>query len=56
MDVLLGRAMMLSAYKHGFRYMDTHHELESNTRIRAEMELMGGEVYKRYRVFGKAIV
>ncbi len=55
-DILLGRAMMLSAHKHGFHYMDTHHELEANTRIRAEMELMGGEVYKRYRVFGKALV
>jgi GNAT superfamily N-acetyltransferase len=54
-DVLLGRAMMESAHRHGFRYMDTHHELESNTRIRAEMELMGGQVYKRYRVFGKRL-
>jgi hypothetical protein len=29
--------------------------MESNTKVRAEMEYMGGEVYKRYRVFGKSL-
>jgi GNAT superfamily N-acetyltransferase len=50
-DVLLGRAMMRSAHQAGFQYLDSHHELEDNTRIRAEMERMGGTVYKRYRIF-----
>ncbi|MEJ2215472.1 MAG: hypothetical protein P8099_02540 [Gemmatimonadota bacterium] len=50
-DVLLGRAMMRSAHQAGFQYLDSHHELEDNTRIRAEMERMGGKVYKRYRIF-----
>ncbi len=54
-DVLMGRAMMESAHRHGFEYMDTHHELESNKGIRAEMEFMGGQIYKRYRVFGKQL-
>ncbi|MEJ2679586.1 MAG: hypothetical protein P8174_10995 [Gemmatimonadota bacterium] len=54
-DVLLGRAMMRSAHRAGFRYLDSHHELEENVRIRGEMERMGGEVYKRYRIFGKPV-
>jgi hypothetical protein len=29
--------------------------MESNTKVRAEMEYMGGEVYKTYRVYGKAL-
>ncbi len=54
-DVLLGRAMVLTARRAGFTYMDSHHELECNSRMRAEMERMGGEVYKRYRVFQKPL-
>ena len=50
-DVLMGRAMIRSAQAAGFEYFDSHHELECNTRMRAEMERMGGNVYKRYRVF-----
>ena len=29
--------------------------MESNTKVRAEMEYMGGKVYKTYRVYGKAL-
>jgi hypothetical protein len=35
--------------------MDSHHELENNTRVRAEMERGGGVVYKRYRIFRKQL-
>lgn len=52
-DVLLGDAMTRSAHRAGFEYMDSHHELESNTRVRHEMERMGGREYKRFRVFAK---
>lgn len=54
-DVLLGSAMIRSAREAGFAYMDSHHELESNYRVRAEMERMGGEIYKRYRIFQKRL-
>jgi len=54
-DVLMGRAMIKSAQQAGFQYFDSHHELECNTRMRAEMERMGGSVYKRYRVFRAAV-
>jgi GNAT superfamily N-acetyltransferase len=54
-DVLLGDAMTRSAHRVGFEYMDSHHELESNVAVRREMERMGGLLYKRFRVFEKAL-
>jgi len=54
-DVLLGDAMTRSAHRAGFEYMDSHHELESNTGVRHEMERMGGREYKRFRVFEKQL-
>jgi hypothetical protein len=35
--------------------MDSHHELETNLKVRAEMERVGGEVYKRFRIFRKPL-
>jgi hypothetical protein len=35
--------------------MDSHLELESNTKVRAEMERAGGKVYKRFRIFMKQL-
>ncbi len=54
-DVLLGTAMMRSARNAGFTHMDSHHEMETNAMVRAEMERLGGEIYKRYRVFRKKL-
>ncbi len=54
-NMLLGQAMMRSAIEGGFEVMDSHHELETNTRVRAEMERGGGVIYKRYRIFQKRI-
>lgn len=54
-DALLGTAMIRSAREAGFEYMDSHHELETNTRVRAEMERNGGRVYKRFRLFQRPI-
>ncbi len=55
LDVLMGVRMILSANKAGLETMDTHHELESNVKVRAEMERMGGKLYKRYRVYQKKL-
>jgi hypothetical protein len=52
-DVLLGAAMMRSAIAAGFETMDSHHELEGNTKMRAEMERMGGQIVKRFRIYQK---
>jgi len=45
--------MIESAIAQGKTVIDSHLELEYNTKVRAEMEKMGGVVYKRFRVFGK---
>jgi hypothetical protein len=53
LDVMMGVKTLLSASEAGMEIMDTHHELEGNVKVRAEMERMGGKVYKRFRVFKK---
>lgn len=55
LDVLMGVKMIQSAQEAGFEIMDTHHEMETNVKVRAEMERMGGKVYKKYRVFHKSL-
>jgi GNAT superfamily N-acetyltransferase len=52
-DVMMGVKMMQSATALGKTTIDSHLELEENTKVRGEMEKMGGRVYKRFRVFGK---
>jgi hypothetical protein len=52
---IMGSAMLDSARKQNLEFIDSHLEMESNTKVRAEMEHMGGEVYKTYRIFGKLI-
>jgi ribosomal protein S18 acetylase RimI-like enzyme len=54
-DTIMGSAMLDSARKQGLKYVDSHLEMESNSKVRAEMEYMGGKVYKTYRVFGKSM-
>lgn len=53
LDVMMGVKMLESAIEQGKTVIDSHLELEYNTKVRAEMEKMGGLVYKRFRVFGK---
>lgn len=55
LDTIMGSAMLESARKQKMEFIDSHLEMESNAKVRAEMEYMGGEVYKRYRVFGKPL-
>ena len=55
LDVLMGVKVILSAHEAGLEVIDTHHELEENVKVRAEMERMGGKIYKRYRVFQKEL-
>ena len=53
LDVIMGYKMISSAQEAGMEFMDTHHEMETNVRVRAEMERMGGKLYKRFRVYQK---
>jgi hypothetical protein len=55
LDAVMGTRMIESAKKAGLKYIDSHLELETNVKVRAEMERMGGKVYKRYRIFQKPI-
>ncbi|HRH67749.1 MAG TPA: hypothetical protein PLU53_15740 [Bacteroidia bacterium] len=50
---ILGINLMDTARKHGLTYIDSHLILESNLKMRAELERLGGTIYKRYRVFMK---
>lgn len=54
-DTLMGVRMLEEAKKAGLKNIDSHLELENNLKMRAEMEKMGGVVYKRYRIFKKTL-
>ncbi|HDZ26613.1 MAG TPA: hypothetical protein ENH65_08935 [Candidatus Aminicenantes bacterium] len=55
LDVFMGVKTLLSAHEAGLETIDTHHELEENVKVRAEMVKMGGKLYKRFRVFQKQL-
>lgn len=55
LDVMMGIKLIVSAKRAGKTVMDSHLELENNLKVRAEMEKMGGQVYKRYRIYQKAL-
>jgi len=54
-DTIMGVTMLEEAQKAGLKYIDSHLELENNLKMRAEMEKMGGVIYKRYRIFQKTL-
>ncbi len=56
LDSLMAISMIKSAKKLGLTYADSHHELETNTRVQAEMKRMGGYIYKRHRVYKKELI
>ena len=56
LDAVMGSRMIKSAHEAGLKTIDSHLELENNLKVRAEMERMGGVVYKRYRIFQKPIL
>jgi len=53
LDAVMGVKMLESAKAQGKTVLDSHLILEHNSKSRAELERMGGIVYKRFRVFGK---
>jgi predicted GNAT family acetyltransferase len=55
LDVLMGVKTLQSASEAGMEMIDTHHEMEANVKVRAEMERMGGKIYKKYRAFFKML-
>ena len=55
LDAVMGAKMIESAHRGGLKRIDSHLELEDNLKVRAEMEKMGGVVYKRYRIYQKTL-
>jgi hypothetical protein len=55
LDVLMGVRVLQSASEAGMEMIDTHHEMEANVKVRAEMEKMGGTLYKKFRAFSKML-
>jgi len=55
LDVLMGVKVLQSASEAGMERIDTHHEMEANVKVRAEMERMGGVIYKKFRAFQKPL-
>lgn len=55
LDALMGTRMLESAIRRGYTSINSHLELETNLRVRAEMERAGGEIFKKYRIFQKAL-
>lgn len=53
LDTMLAKAMLKSAKERGLETIDSHVVMEKNTKMRAEVEKLGGEIYKRYRIFQK---
>jgi len=56
LDTIMAIAMIKSAKELGMEYGDSHHELESNTMVQAEMKRLGGFIYKRHRVYQKVLM
>ncbi|MFC2100371.1 hypothetical protein ACFLRZ_00930 [Bacteroidota bacterium] len=55
LDVLLGTKMIKTAQKAGITEIDSHLILENNHKMIAEVEKMGGKLYKRYRIYQKQL-
>ncbi len=54
-DILMGYAQLKAATAAGLKIMDSHHEMENNTLVRAEMERTGAEIYKKFRLYSKQL-
>jgi hypothetical protein len=55
LDVLMGVKMLESAAKRGIKQINSHLELETNLKVRGEMEKMGGKVCKVHRIYKKVL-
>jgi hypothetical protein len=52
---VLGRELFREGRARGMTHLDSHLVLENNTRMRAELERLGGVIWKRYRVYVKEL-
>lgn len=55
LDVMGLYKLFMAAREAKYQAMDSHHEMETNVKVRAEMERLGGVLYKKYRAFYKML-
>jgi len=55
-DVLMAVKILQSCMEHKMEILDLHLVLESNTRMRAECERIGGQIIKKFRIYQKDLV
>lgn len=55
LDALLGIKILETAQKEGMEYIDSHLILETNIKMRGELEKLGGKIYKKYRIYQKKL-
>ncbi|MFC2167738.1 hypothetical protein ACFLRW_02050 [Acidobacteriota bacterium] len=55
LDGIMGVKMLQSAFDAEMEVLDTHHEMESNVKVRAEMIRIGGKLSKRFRIYKKEL-
>lgn len=53
LEVMIGTKLVETCKKNGIEKIDTHLILETNTKMRAEYERVGGQIIKRFRVYQK---
>ncbi len=51
----LGVPLFDAARRRGFTHLDSHLIMERNTRMRGELERLGAVVWKRFRVYQRAL-
>lgn len=56
LDAVLGVKLLNEAHDKGLELIDSHLVLETNFKMRAELERLGGKVYKRYRIFSNSLI
>jgi hypothetical protein len=54
-DVLMAVKILESCIKHKMDSIDVHLVLETNTRMRAEAERVGGQILKKFRIYQKSL-
>ena len=54
-DALLYYESVMAAVRHGYRWAEASWVLENNDAMNRPIELLGSEIYKRYRVYEKSL-
>jgi hypothetical protein len=55
-DVLMAVKMLQASIEYQMELIDLHLVLETNTKMRAECERIGGQIIKRFRIYQKDLV